>query len=224
MTGASSLSTPTRQRVACIHVHHGNIAYLDEVLAALDADGVHYVDPGLLARLTRDDSFSDADGRSRTVEQLAWMAAAGADALVVTCTAYAALVPAEPNLAMPVLVVDEPLFESICASARPRRLFFTNPSTVEPTITRLRDYAAARGVDCDFTVELIPEAFELFVAGRAADHDALLASSLESLTRADAGGSAFAMQLSMTTAARRVAGMANPLDSLARALAQTLGR
>lgn len=216
-------SGKARPRVACLHVHHGNIPYLDEALAALQADAVHYVDPGLLARLTGDDAFSDADSRTRAVEQLAWMAAAGADALVVTCTAYAALVPADPGLDVPVLVVDEPLFAEICATDAPRRLFFTNPSTVHPTMARLREFAVARGIEPDFTVELIADAFDLFVAGRASDHDALLVQSLTNLTRQQPEGSSFAMQLSMTAAARTVGAIANPLDSLARALRETLG-
>lgn len=215
--------TLAHKRVACLHVHHGNIPYLDEALASLGAVGVHYVDPGLLARITGDATFSDADGRTRAADQLVWMAAAGADALVVTCTAYAALVEADLQIGVPVLVIDEPLFEQICSADAPRRLFFTNPATVEPTMARLNEFAAARGVTTEFEAELIPDAFELFVSGRPAEHDDLLADRLASHAGAGTAGSSFAMQLSMTAAARRVGGIANPLDSLTRALRRSLG-
>lgn len=219
----ATTATGTARRIACLHAHHSNIGYLDEALAGLEVQVTHFVDPGLLARLAGDGVFTEADARARVIAQLEWMAHSGADTLVVTCTAYGAALPPRSGLDVPVVVVDEPLFAEICDAPAPRRLFFTNPGTVDGTMLRLREFAAARGVAFEFEVELVPNVFELLLRGQREQHDDLLADYLARSIAEHPGFSNFAMQLSMTAAARRVGSITEPLASLTRALPAALG-
>lgn len=216
--------------VACLHAHHGNIAYLDTALAQFAVDVAHFVDPALVRRIADDSGFSEAAAGERVREQLRWMAEGGAGGIIVTCTAYVAAMPNLPiaGVDVPVLAIDEPFFAAVCRAPGPQAIVFTNPGTVDGTMRRLTAYAAAHGAMIEPRVELIAGAFDLFMSGRQAEHDAFLAGRLATVAGNASDGSVFAAQLSMTTAARmaEAAGsgaIANPLDALSAAVAGRLG-
>ncbi len=219
-----------RKHIACLHAHHGNIAYLDETLAPFQADVSHFVDPALVRRIGTDPGFGEEDAGNRVAAQLRWMAESGVDGIVVTCTAYVAATPPGPMLGVdvPILPIDEPFFAAVCRSEGPRAILFTNPGTVDGTMRRLNAYAAERGVTIDPTVDIIPDAFELFMAGRQAEHDAVLAERLTVISKDGRFKSVFAAQLSMTNAARSVVAgghgdVHNPLDALSAEVGGRLG-
>ncbi len=214
-------------RIGCLHAHHGNIAYLEEALAPYAVVVSHFVDPALVRRIANDADFSPADAERRVRGQIAWMAESGLDGIIVTCTAYAAALPEEPidGVAAPIITIDEPLFAAICQSAGPQAILFTNPGTVEGTMRRLMHHAATIGATIEPHVELIPDVFDLFMAGRQVDHDGMLAERLGAIAADGQYGAVFAAQLSMTTAARRVDAqghrkIGNPLDALAASVAE----
>lgn len=219
----------TKARVGCLHAHHGNIAYLDEALAPFAAEAAHFVDPALVRRIAVDAAFSDDDARRRVLEQLGWMTASGLDGIVVTCTAYAAALPDGPlDRSIPVLTIDEPFFAEVCRQLAPQAIVFTNPGTVDGTLRRLRAFAARHHQPLDLRVEMIPDAFDLFMADRQAESTARVVARLGDLAASFSFGSVSAAQLSMTTAARTVAAaqgcrIGNPLDALSGALAERLG-
>ena len=61
--------------LGCLHAHHSNIAYVDQVLAPYDVSRIHFVDPGLMRRITHDPDFAGEQALTRVRQQLAWMAA-----------------------------------------------------------------------------------------------------------------------------------------------------
>jgi len=216
---------PASKRIACLHAHHGNIAYLDEALAPFQVDVSHFVDPALVRRIASDPGFSEEHAGNRVTTQLRWMADSAVDGIVVTCTAYVAATPPGPvaGVDIPILPIDEPFFAAVCRSEGPRAILFTNPGTVDGTMRRLHAYAAEHDVVIDPTVDIIDGAFDLFMAGRQAEHDTFLAARLTLIAKDGRFGSVFAAQLSMTTAARSVAAgghgeVHNPLDALSAAV------
>ena len=219
-----------KKRIGCLHAHHGNIGYLDSLLSGYQAEAAHFVDPALVRRIGVDPSFSAARAQQRVQDQLAWIAESGADGIVVTCTAYSAAMPPdeELDLAIPIVTIDEPFFAAVCRSTGPQTLLFTNPGTVAGTMKRLTAYAAAEPVSLSASSELIPDAFDLFMVGRQAEHDDLLATRLGEWIERGTSGTLFAAQLSMSAAAVRAASVAgkpltSPLDTLEEAIVQRVG-
>lgn len=216
-----------KKRIGCLHAHHGNIGYLDGLLSGYEAEAAHFVDPALVRRIGVDPSFSAARANQRVQDQLAWIAESGVDGIVVTCTAYSAAMPPEADLGLPIPIVtiDEPFFAAVCRATGPQTLLFTNPGTVAGTMRRLTAYAATVPVSLSASSELIPAAFDLFMTGRLAEHDDLLATRLGEWIERGTTGTLFAAQLSMSAAASRAASktakpLTNPLDTLGEAIVQ----
>lgn len=213
--------------LGCLHGHHANIAPLDGVFPQGAVEVVHYVDPGLLRRQAADPVFPEREQRARVRGELAWIAAGGCDAVVVTCTAYAAL--ADDGVGsplVPVVTIDGPLFADLARRDGPVALVFTNPGTVAPTIARLRSAIGPAAVGVDPV--LISDAFDLVMRGRTADYADRVAAGLDDLVRSGRYRVVVAAQLSMAEPARRVppsvgVEVLTPLEPLAARLAALLG-
>ena len=219
-----------KKRIGCLHAHHGNIGYLDALLSGYEAETSHFVDPALVRRIGVDPNFSASRAQQRVRDQLEWIAESGVDGIVVTCTAYSAAMPTEPELGLsiPVVTIDEPFFAAVCQAAGPQTILFTNPGTVAGTMGRLAAYAETVLVALSATSELIPDAFDLFMTGRQAEHDNLLSARLTEIIARGTSGTFFAGQLSMSAATRRAEtktgkALISPLDTLAAAISQRVG-
>jgi hypothetical protein len=219
-----------KKRIGCLHAHHGNIGYLDDLLGGYEVDASHFVDPALVRRIGVDPGFSAARAQQRVRDQLAWMAESGVDGIVITCTAYSAAMPPEADLGLsvPVITIDEPFFAAVCQADGPQTILFTNPGTVAGTMGRLAAYAETVPVSLSASSELIPDAFDLFMAGRQAEHDALLNARLAEWLQRGTSGTLFAGQLSMSAAARRAGdatgkALTTPLDTLDAAIVRRVG-
>ena len=219
-----------KKRIGCLHAHHGNIGYLDELLSGYEADASHFVDPALVRRIGVDPDFSAARARQRVRDQLVWIAESGVDGIVVTCTAYSAAMPPESEigLSIPIVTIDEPFLAAVSRAGGPQTILFTNPGTVAGTMGRLAAYTETVPVALDATSELIPDAFDLFMAGRQAEHDDLLAVRLAERIERVSSGTLFAGQLSMSAATRRAGAetgkaLISPLDTLEAAIVGRVG-
>lgn len=220
-------------KIACLHAHESNIAYIQGIRVPAGLSWAHYVDPGLIARMGADASFTEERAREHVVLQLEWMARAGADAILITCTNYIALLD-EERLAvkLPILKIDEPFFEEICRHAGPQSLLFTNPATVEGTMNRLYEYAE-RGKHGRPQIETIvlPEAFDLIMRGEKEAYLNVVQAELNRLLVAEPARPVAVAQLSMVDAAEQVEaarGIAighplRPLAGAVEALAKELG-
>jgi len=218
------------RRIGCLHAHHGNIGYLDELLSIYEAEASHFVDPALVRRIGVDLAFSASRAQKRVQEQLEWIAESGVDGIVITCTAYSASMPPESDLdlSIPIVTIDEPFFAAVCQAPGPQTILFTNPGTVAATMGRLAAHAEAASVTLTASSELIPDAFDLFMAGRQAEHDELLTARLAEWIERGTSGTLFAGQLSMSAATRRAETgtgkkVISPLDALEAAIAQRVG-
>jgi hypothetical protein len=227
---AGGIDVTEQKRIGCLHAHHGNIGYLDGLLGGYEAEASHFVDPALVRRIGVDPDFSASRAQQRVRSQLEWMAESGVDGIVITCTAYSAAMPPEADLGLPIPVVtiDEPFFAAVSQAAGPQTIMFTNPGTVAGTMGRLAAYAETVPVSLSAQSELIPEAFDLFMAGRQAEHDELLMARLAEWLRRDTNGTLFAGQLSMSAAAQQAGdatgkSLTTPLDTLEAAIVQRVG-
>ena len=216
--------------IGCLHAHHSNIGYVERALGSYSAELVHFVDPGLIRRMSADAAFGSEQAGDRVAEQLAWIARTNVDAILITCTNYIALLDAEREraIAVPVVKVDEPFFADVCDYPVPPTLLFTNPATVEGTMARLRAYATARGQTIRAEARIVPDAFELIMRGENERYADAVSRSLRELLAAPGAKPAFVAQLSMVDAAEAVerelgARIGNPLKPLAEAVRAALG-
>ena len=194
-----------KPRLGCLHAHHSNIGYIEDIIPHHALEAVHFVEPGLLQRIGSDPNFSMEDAAEQVRKQLTWMSACGVDALLITCTNYIAAMPDEATAPdLPVIKIDEPFFAYLLQQPPRHLLLFSNPDTVEGTMQRFQEYAGARGLQPEIEVEIIPNSFQLFVTGQTETYNRAVAERLRELLRLDRYTSLSVGQLSMVDAARRV--------------------
>jgi hypothetical protein len=194
-----------KRRLGCLHAHHSNISYIDSIVPADAIEAVHFVEPGLLRRIGSDAGIDTDQAELQVRRQLDWMASCGLDAILVTCTNYIATMPDEPlDLNIPIIKIDEPFFAYLLAQETPQLLLFSNPATVDGTMRRLRQFAAARDGEVTVEVEVIPDTFDLFMSGRTEAYTSAVADRLRECVRSGAYRSISVGQLSMAEAAQRV--------------------
>jgi len=209
-----------KRRIGCLHAHYSNIEYVEQAFSKMEAELLHFVDPALVYRVSSDDAFGAADAERKVKEQIEWIAQAGVDAILITCTNYVALLQEDQlAVAVPIIKIDEPFFDLVSRREGNQILLFTNPATVEGTMRRFQEYASAIGRRPDVEVRFIPDTFELFMQGNREQYKNVLAAYIRGLLAADQGKAISVAQLSMAEAARSVseeAGVAigNPLDTL----------
>jgi hypothetical protein len=154
-----------KKKIGCLHAHYTNIEYIEAAFSKFDIEWLHFVDPGLMHRVSSDATFNNSDAKKRVKEQVEWIAECKVDAILITCTNYIAFLNEEKlSLPMPIIKIDEPYFEQICQLQQPQMILFTNPATVEGTIKRLNAHAEKYGT-VDYEVIIIDNAFELIMQG-----------------------------------------------------------
>ncbi|AZN39503.1 aspartate/glutamate racemase family protein [Paenibacillus albus] len=214
------------QKIGCLHAHYSNIAYIEQAFAGGEVELVHYVDPGLMSRLSSQDSgFDDEQAREKVVEQMKWIAGTQVDAILITCTNYIALLDEERlNTTIPIIKIDEPFFAAICSLDEPQTVMFTNPATVDGTMNRLHAFAASRGITLEqIDVQVVPNTFELIMQGKKEAYMDELTSSMKAFFSVRGNSARLAVaQLSMVDAAQQVerelgVQIVNPLQALASA-------
>lgn len=193
-----------RKKVACLHAHHSNIEYSEKAFQQYDVDTLHFVDPGLLICVTQDASFRHSDAQRKAAEQIAWIEKCGADAILITCTNYIALLEeANLNCSIPILKIDEPYFEALCRQPRPPIMLFTNPATVEGTVKRFTDYAKAKGSEMQPDVRVLEGVFPLIMQGKKEEYLHKICAFLHNLVKEDPEQIVSVAQLSMVEAAQQ---------------------
>lgn len=214
-----------KKRLACLHAHYSNIDYIENALSAYDVELMHFVDPGLIYRVTSDESFTMEEAQNKVKEQIEWIAQCNVDAILITCTNYIAVLQEEKlSISIPIIKIDEPYFEYICNIQQPQTIVFSNPATVNGTMERLNQYAEEHQKLIDIEVMVI-NAFELIMKGQKQEYNQSIINFLEPLL--EEGKIISVAQLSMVDASREVEAMTsksiiNPLDPLVSAIADQL--
>lgn len=204
------------KRLGCLHAHYSNIDYIEKALSPYDIECIHFVDPGLMHRVTSDENFYLADAENKVEEQIEWIAQCNVDAILLTCTNYIAILQEEQlSVSVPIIKIDEPYFESICQVKEPQVILFTNPVTVKGTIERLHQYAHNHQISLDFEVMVIDNTFDLFMKGLKEEYDQAITEFLDRIVKKEKRLISVA-QLSMVDASRQVEdrSIINPLDTL----------
>lgn len=198
-----------KRTIACLHAYHTNIGYINAALAERNVELIHFVDPGLIKRLSTDSRFNIELAKQKVIEQIQWMACEDVDAILITCTNYIALLDEHQlNISKPVFKLDELLFQSICSIAEPQILLFSNPATVEGTMDRLAQYASAKHIDRsiinNIEVRIVENSFSLLMQGEQQRYTETIKSYTESLIESHPDKPISVAQLSMVDAAQQL--------------------
>lgn len=214
-------------KLACLHAHHSNIDYIESALAHFKIELMHFVDPGLMNRVTHDPSFSQLTARKKVKEQIEWIASCKVDAILITCTNYIALLNEEDlSYSIPIIKIDEPYFDAICQMDKPQVILFTNPNTVEGTMKRLKDYADTKQKSLNIEVMVIEGTFELLMQGLNEVYNQMISSYIRKII--DDGKKEISVaQLSMVNASKQIEReisktIINPLDTLSSTIVNLL--
>lgn len=215
-----------RKRLGCLHAHYTNIQYIENALTPYNIELVHFVDSGLMDRLTSDQNFHEADAQLKVKEQIEWIAQSNIDAILITCTNYIAILQEDQlSISVPIIKLDEPFFDFICNIQQPQTLIFTNPATVEGTMERLKHYAATYQKTLNIEVVILNNTFELIMQGRKEEYNQEVLKMLEQLIDDDKIISV--AQLSMVDAAQLMeaktgSSITNPLKTFVTSIAKEL--
>lgn len=215
-----------KKRLGCLHAHYSNIEYIENALAPFNIEFVHFVDPGLMDRLTSDQNFDEADAQLKVKEQIEWIAQSNIDAILITCTNYIAILQEDQlSISVPIIKLDEPFFDFVCTIQQPQTLIFTNPATVEGTMKRLKHYAATNKKLINIESVVLNNTFELIMQGRKEEYNQEVSKTLEQLINEDRVISV--AQLSMVDAAQLVeaktgSSITNPLKTLVTSIVKQL--
>ena len=206
-----------------MHVHHSNIDYIDQAFSTYNVELVHFVDPGLMRRLTFDPTFSKEAAAMKISEQIAWMKSSQVDAILLTCTNYIALLQDELlTTRIPIFKIDEPFFETICKVTEPQTIFFSNPGTVKGTMERLNHYASERKKELNINAIVIEDTFELMMNGQADLYNEKIAEYIKVYGK-NSRDVLSVGQLSMYDASKQTQlASLNPLDSLVPPIVEAL--
>lgn len=215
-----------RKRLGCLHAHYSNIEYIENALAPFDIELVHFVDPGLMDRLTSNKKFQGVDAQHKVKAQIEWIAQSNVDAILITCTNYIAILQeVQLSISVPVIKMDEPFFDYLCNIQQPQTILFTNPATVDGTMERLQQFADTYQKSLNIEVVVLNNTFELIMQGRKEEYNQEVSMFLEQLINDDKIISV--AQLSMVEAAQLVEtktakSIMNPLKTLVPFIVQEL--
>lgn len=139
---------------------------------------VHLVDESLIQDTIRAGRLRKLTMR-RLVDQIASAEAAGADAVLVTCSSIGPGVTlAQQFFEIPVLRIDETMAEAAVQQAATIGVLATLRTTLDPTTALLREKAAQAGRAVELVECLCEEAFPAVLAGDTETHDRILRKAL----------------------------------------------
>ncbi|CAI6085742.1 hypothetical protein PAECIP112173_04746 [Paenibacillus sp. JJ-100] len=217
--------------IACFHAHHSNISLIEQALTSYNIELIHYVDPGL-DRLKHDEDFNNDLVREKVDQTLQWMSRCHADAILVTCTLFAAVLEQHMHpLPIPVTGIDDSLLAMMLTHPGRYLLAFTNPATVEPTMARYHahlDRHMAGQEKPELESILLPGLFDMIMRGDQEGYLAALKETLQQLALERKDTSLVAAQLSMAPAAEQASVNAGttiytPLSRLGASLEREIG-
>ncbi len=143
-----------------------------------------------------DDSLAPdlaADGRltdkmiGRFVALARYAQGCGADAILFTCSAFGpAIEAARAAVGVPVLKPNEAMFEEALAAGTCIGLIATFEPSIPALKAELEQQAIEKNIDISITCKTVPSALTALRAGRADEHDHLIAAAAEEIGNCDA--------------------------------------
>jgi len=190
-------------RIGCYHAHYSNIDHIERAFKSVEAELIHFVDPGL-DRRKNDVDFSSDTVKHKVHETLEWIAKCHVDVILVTCTFFTSAIEEDHIHQIPIVKIDTPLFNRISQSECPAVLVFTNPNTAQGTVEQLSRFMRKTGKEVPIESRTIDHAFELIMQGKQEDYLAVVSSGLLQIAKENQGKLIIAAQLSMVPAAEMV--------------------
>ncbi|NHI15745.1 aspartate/glutamate racemase family protein [Microbacterium excoecariae] len=161
---------------------------------------LNLLDDRIVADL-RDPSLADSVP-DRVRNLVASAQAAGADAVMLTCSSISGLAgPTAASVGIPVLRVDEAMADAAVAAGARIAVVATLPTTCGPTAALIEERAALAGERPEISSVVVEGAFEAVAGGDRETHDALVVAEIERIA-AEADVVVLA-QASMASAAER---------------------
>lgn len=189
------------------------IALVHATAVAIDPIVAAFRDLWPEARITNllEDSLAAdlaAEGRldNRMIERFVALAryvhGCGADAILYTCSAFGpAIEAAQCALPIPVLKPNEAMLEEALAAGGRIGLLATFVPSIPALKAELEQMARRKGLAIEVVTRTLPDALAALHAGRAAEHDHLIAAAADALSDCDA---LILGQFSMASAARLI--------------------
>src|SRR5215472_18970973 len=194
-------------RIALIHVLPDSVEPANAAFAELwpEAFRFNLLDDALARDLAAAGAI-DMQINSRIIDLSRYALAAGANGILYTCSAFGQCIKAAGLLApVPVLRPNEAAVDA-ALDAGPRIALL---ATFEPTVGMMKAEVEVRAKERNLAPSIearhVPGALEALQAGRAEEHDALIAKAAAELPEVD---SVVLAQFSMTRAARSIAAVA----------------
>ena len=186
-----------RQTIISLHAAEGNRDIIEAALREGPFEMQHEVDTQLLTMIR------EGEPEERQLEYVAnrmnELIAREPAFIFVTCTNYIVLLDRIGLSAnVPILKIDELLFQEIAQIHKPIKLLFSNEQTIAGTMARLTNYVKR---PLDVEVVLIPHIFDLYIAGKKEAHDRELQRVLAEFSGNEEGKVLVVAQLSMAPAA-----------------------
>ncbi|MFQ5995694.1 MAG: aspartate/glutamate racemase family protein [Acidiferrobacterales bacterium] len=122
----------------------------------------------------------------RIVSLARYAASCGANGVLFTCSGFAtAIDEAKKAVSIPVLKPDEAMIEEALSTGSRIGALATFRPTIDSLKAELEAAAAERGVSPQIDLRHVPRAMEALRAGKAAEHDAMIARAAEALSAHD---------------------------------------
>ncbi|MCQ1059705.1 hypothetical protein LRP52_27220 [Photobacterium sp. ZSDE20] len=150
--------------------------YIERYLANNTATITHHVNEQLLSKAME-------AGLTHTVTKLVQQAirdieAEGADIIICTCSTIGDAAEQTPNINSRVIRVDRPMAEQ-AVSARKVHVLAALESTIEPTLTLLKQCGQQQGTSPDISYAVIPNAWPHYANGDADSYAKVIAKYVE---------------------------------------------
>jgi aspartate/glutamate racemase len=197
--------SPARKTLGLIHTT-ASLVPLFQQLCKEKLPGVevaNIVDEMLIKDILRHDGLTPQNAR-RVVQHVFASADAGADLVMVTCSSLGRAVETAATLvSVPVLRVDLPMAEKAVQTGKRIGVIATVRATMEPTADLISRRAQKAGKQIELTSRLCVGAFDAWMGGDMAKHDAIVSGALKELAQ-----QVDVIVLAQVSMARVVAGLA----------------
>ena len=168
-----------RPRIFLLHAYRFSMAPCEEAFARLfpEAEAVRLLDESLYADAGSDGTLPDNIG-ARLSSLFRHCVVSGANGIVFTGSTFGpAVEAARGDLAVPLLKADEAMAEAAVARGKRIMLLATAKRAIPVIRRNLENAARASGIEPELVEAWVPDAQAANNAGRATEHDGLIATA-----------------------------------------------
>lgn len=163
-----------RPLMICLHAAKSNAEIIDHLLHDMSFEIRHVVDTYLLEMIREQSCFNKQ--KDYAFHKIMELVEQQPSFILITCTNYIVLLDQiELETSIPILKIDELLFEQLKEVQAPIKILFTNKQTIEGTMARLKQAIPS---ELDIEVIFISKVFDWYLADDKLRHDQKVLSTL----------------------------------------------